>query len=206
MPHELRQVEREAIFARYLQYSKAREWERTRCFEITLAAVPPLFVKQESDIQAEASTQHFFYTLSIRDESAPRVAKVIDAFRENGVDFLVMEKIEARTLKECGLSDDQITEHAASAVCWLFDQASKVPPTAFGRISSYPAPIVHRFFKDHDAPRVFTDSDDLAHVRADLSSEVCRADAMPDSELRLLTDSLVEHAFLPTPNRTWSHH
>ena len=75
---------------------------------------------------------------------------------------MVIEKIAAPTLSDCGISEEEAVEHAASAVKWLLDQLPWVPDATFGRISSEAAPVWHRFFKDHQAPRAFANPDELA--------------------------------------------
>jgi len=134
-----------------------------RSFGFSLPGRPPLFIKQSDDILNEASTQHFFHLLANSDESAPRVPKVFDAFySEEGYCLMVMEKIAAPTLSECGISEEKAVEHAASAVKWLLDQLPSVPYASFGRLSSEAAPVWHQFFKDHQAPRAFANPDELA--------------------------------------------
>lgn len=165
MPHELTTLEREAIAAhiRSLLDAKAAP-EDMRTFEFNLPGRPPLFVKQAHDILLEASTQHFFYLLSIEDESAPRIPRVFDAFLSTDHwSFMVTEKIDAPTLSECkDISDEEAVEYAARAVKWLLAQLPRVPDTCFGRIASESGCARHPFFKDCEAPRDFANPDDLA--------------------------------------------
>ncbi|KDQ11386.1 hypothetical protein BOTBODRAFT_57504 [Botryobasidium botryosum FD-172 SS1] len=162
VPHELTDLECVAIVTHFKGLANAGE-EAMRSFDFSLPGRPPLFVKHSDDIVAKASTQHFFYLLASGNESAPRIPKVFSAFSsEEGYDLMVMEKIAAPTLSDCGISDDQAVEHAASAVGWLLDQLPWVPDASFGRISSERAPVWHQFFKEHRAPRAFANPDELA--------------------------------------------
>ena len=161
VPHELTTLEREAIVSHLEAVGKLARMEM-RTFEFSLPGRPPLFIKQGSDMQVEASTQHFFHLLATSDESAPRVPKVFDAFPSRMGSLLVMEKIAAPTLSDCDISEEEAVELAASAVKWLLDQLPWVPDACFGRISSIIAPVWHQFFKDHEAPQAFAHSDELA--------------------------------------------
>lgn len=79
-----------------------------------------------------------------------------------GLKFLVTEKIDGETL--VGLPEEIAVKHAASAVRWLLNQPHHLPETCFGRIGSKGAPATacHPFFKDHEAPMAFTNSEALA--------------------------------------------
>ena len=103
-----------------------------RTFEFSLPGRPPLFIKQGVDMLVEASTQHFFHLLTTRDESAPRVPKVIDAFHSRKGSLLIMEKMAAPTLSDCGISEEEAVELAASAVKWFLDQLPCVPDAYLG--------------------------------------------------------------------------
>lgn len=163
MPHELTTLERETIVTHLTGLRDTGEPGEMRSFEFNLPGRPPLFIKHSDDILVEASTQHFFHLLANNDESAPRVPKVFDAFSSGeGYCLMVMEKIAAPTLSDCDISEEEAVEHAASAVKWLLDQLPWVPDATFGRISSEAAPVWHRFFKDHQAPRAFANPDELA--------------------------------------------
>ncbi|KAJ3530289.1 hypothetical protein NMY22_g8637 [Coprinellus aureogranulatus] len=165
VPHELTELERDAVVAhlKCLRESGVRSQD-LRTFECSLPGKPPLFVKQAPDVLAEASTQHFFHVLSNADKTAPGVPKVFDAFvSQDGAAFMVMEKVEAPTLSECGISEEEAIEHAAFAVKWLLDQLPSVPKECFGRISSEAVPAMHTFFQDHQAPRIY-DPDSLARL------------------------------------------
>jgi len=152
-----------------------------RSFDFNLPGRPPLFIKHSDDILDEASTQHFFYLLANSDESSPRVPRVFDAFySEEGYCLMATEKIAAPTLSDCGISEEEAVEHAASAVKWLLDQLPSVPHACFGRISSKPAPVWHQFFKEHQAPRAFADPDELAEY-VTKASQLCRPNARPSS-------------------------
>ena len=159
MPHELTKLEREAIVT-HLKGLGDAGGEEMRSFEFTLPGRPPLFVKQSGDILVEASTQNFFH-LAIGDKSAPQIPKVFDAFSSEGYCFMVMEKVAAPTLSDCDILEEEAVEYAASAVKWLLNQLPLVPLSSFGTISSEPAPVWHRFFKEHRAPRVFASPDEL---------------------------------------------
>ena len=164
MPHELTAPEREAILT-HLKGLPARDTREgaIRLCEFSLPGRSPLFIKQGSDdILVEANTQHFFHLIADSDESAPRIPKIFDAFFEEGLYVVVMEKIEALTLSDCGISDEEAVEHATSAVEWLLAQLPSIPSSCFGRISSKPAPVWHQFFKDHQAPRAFATRNELA--------------------------------------------
>ena len=91
-----------------------------------------MFIKQGVDMLVEASTQHFFHLLTTRDESAPRVPKVIDAFHSRKGSLLIMEKMAAPTLSDCGISEEEAVELAASAVKWFLDQLPCVPDAYLG--------------------------------------------------------------------------
>jgi hypothetical protein len=162
VPHELTTREREAVLAHLNGLSVLRE-EGMRSFELKVPGRPTLFVKYSDDILVEAGTQHFFYLRADGDESAPRIPKVLDAFSSEESDcVMVMEKIEAPMLSDCGISDEAAAELAAPAVKWLLNQLPWVPDTCYGRISSGLAPVWHQFFKDHQAPKPFTNSEELA--------------------------------------------
>lgn len=161
MPHELTKLEREAIVTHFKRL-KTTDPANMRFFDFHLPGRCPLFIKHSDDILAEASTQHFFYCLANGNESAPRIPRVFDAFSsEEGYCLMVMEKIAAPTLRDCGISEEEAVGHVASAVKWLLDQLPFVPDTCFGRISSKEAPVWHQFFKEHEAPRVFANPGEL---------------------------------------------
>ena len=161
VPKELDESERSLIVSHSKDLLKAGG--EARFFDFHLPGKPPLFIKRGNDVLAEASTQHFFYTLAARDNaSAPYIPKVFDAFCQEGYCFFVMEKIEGPTLKTCDIPETDIIERVASAVKWLFDQMPLVPDSVFGRISSEEGACVwHRFFKDHEAPVPFANSEGL---------------------------------------------
>ena len=161
VPHELTQDERDAILS-YLNSLGAVRGEKKRSFGLSLRSRPPLFIKRSDDILFEASTQHFFYLRAIVDGSAPRIPKIFNAFSSVNGDFLVMENIDAPTLENCGVSEEQAVEHAVYAVKWLLAQLPSIPDGLFGRISSEAAPVWHPFFKDHRAPRDFANRNELA--------------------------------------------
>lgn len=166
VPHELTTPEREAIGTHFrgLIAAKAHPEDR-RSFAFNLPNRPPLWVKHDDDIRLEASTQHFFHTLSKDDESAPRVPKVFDVFiwpPERGSLLMVMEKIEAPTLEESGISDDEAVDLAAKAVKWFLEQLPRVPESCYGRISSESGCAMHPLFQDQEARRPFANADDLA--------------------------------------------
>lgn len=148
---------------------------KTRFFKYTLPDRPKLFIKLAYDVVAEASTQHFFYLCAQGDESAPRIAKVFDAFYSPpGYQILVMEKIDAPTLSDCGLSEEVVVKHAAFAMRWLLDQLPSVPSTCFGRITSEPEAVAkHRFFNDSEAPKPFSGPEDLARYVSKVSTVLC---------------------------------
>ncbi|CAA7262421.1 unnamed protein product [Cyclocybe aegerita] len=93
---------------------------------------PPLFIKRSNDILFEASTQHFFYLRTIVDRSAPQVPKVLDVFPSAKGNFMVMEKIDAPTLKNCDISEDESVE-----VCIVDFEYIGVFPAAFQTYSSF---------------------------------------------------------------------
>ncbi|KAI6118479.1 hypothetical protein EDD16DRAFT_982358 [Pisolithus croceorrhizus] len=100
-----------------------------RSFLLCRAGPEPLIIKQSDDILSEASTQHFFHLLANSDKSASRVPKVFDAFSSHkGYCLMVMEKIAGPTLSDCGVSEEEAVEHAASAVKWIL--SSEVAPVS----------------------------------------------------------------------------
>ncbi|KAG8702416.1 hypothetical protein FRC11_011496, partial [Ceratobasidium sp. 423] len=159
-PHELTETEKAAIYEAS-QPGKSGE-QGSRFFSLSLPGRPPIFIKRcNDDVFAEASTQVFFHMLAKTDGSTPRVPRVLDAFgTPEGDYFLVMEKIEAKTLESC--NRENAVQLAADAVAWLQEQLPSVPDTMFGRISSSVAPVWHPFFKDHQAGSGFADADGLA--------------------------------------------
>ena len=172
MPHELSESERGQKVAHLtdLEASGMNAW-KMRFHEYSLPGRPRLFIKLDPDVVAEASTQHFFYLCAQGDESAPRIPKVFDAFcSAPGYQILVMEKIDAPTLNNCGLSEEAVVKHAAFAVGWLLGQLPSVPSTCFGRISSEPNSVAkHRFFNDSEAPKPFSGPEDLARYVSKVS-------------------------------------
>ncbi|GJJ09764.1 hypothetical protein Clacol_003988 [Clathrus columnatus] len=160
IPNGLTEAERELIIECYLNIAE-QEDSYTNHFDIDLEGRPTLFVKHGFDVLPEASTQSFFYNLAQKDESAPRIPKVYDAFRQGGYSFFVMEKIELPTLSTCEISEDDTVKSVASAVKWLSAQLSLVPTSIFGRISSEPSCPRHEFFKDQEAPVCFAHADAL---------------------------------------------
>jgi hypothetical protein len=165
VPHELSQDERDAIVAYVKSLGTNVDPEEIRSFEFSLERRPPLFVKGTDDILFEASTQHFFYLRTLVDRPAPQVPQVpqvFNAFSSRMGAFMVMEKIDALTIEECGISEEEAVEHAAFAVKWLLAQLPSIPDGIFGRISSKPAFVWHRFFKDSQSPRVFANRRELA--------------------------------------------
>ncbi|GJJ09759.1 hypothetical protein Clacol_003983 [Clathrus columnatus] len=153
IPNELTQIERERI-VEYFENMPGNEKCHTNHFDINLEGRPTFFVKYGLDGLVEASTQSFFYALAQKDESAPRIPKVYDAFQD-GYGFFVMEKIKLPTLSTCEISEDNAVKSVASAIEWLFAQLPSVPTSIFGRISSEPSCARHEFFKDHEAPVCF---------------------------------------------------
>ncbi|KAJ3532163.1 hypothetical protein NMY22_g7854 [Coprinellus aureogranulatus] len=134
-----------------------------RNFAFELPGRGPVFVKQAFDAHLEGVTQHFLYLLSQKDESAPRIPRVIDRFSHSAYSIIVMEKVDAPPLSKCDISDDEAVEHAAFAVGWLLKQLPSVPEDTFGRPTSDPKALaLHRFFKDHEAPYVFANERMLA--------------------------------------------
>ena len=97
----------------------------TPFFDFHLPGKPTLFIKQGVDVLAEASTQHFFFTLAQGNASAPLIPKVLDAFRQDW--YCVMEKIEAPTVRPCNPLLETDIESVASAVKWLLDRIPFVP-------------------------------------------------------------------------------
>ncbi|CAA7261046.1 unnamed protein product [Cyclocybe aegerita] len=176
VPHELNTDEHKAIVThlKSLEESDCGE-EGMRCFPLSLPGRPPLFIKHSYyDILAEANTQNFFYLLAKDDASAPRIPRVLDAFSSDEGDcFVVMEKIDAQTLGDCGIPEAEAVDLAAFAVKWLQDQLSSVPDTVFGRISFEEAPVWHQFFKDHQPPGVFANPKQLAEYVSE-ASQRCR--------------------------------
>ncbi|GJJ09763.1 hypothetical protein Clacol_003987 [Clathrus columnatus] len=160
VPNELSQTERERIVEYYENIVEKKNFY-AKYFDIDLEGRPTFFVKHGLDGLVEASTQSFFYNLAQKDESAPRIPKVYDAFRQNGHCFFVMEKIELPTLSTCEISEDDAVKSVASAIEWLFAQLPSVPTSIFGRISSEPSCARHEFFKDQEAPVCFANSDAL---------------------------------------------
>ncbi|GJJ09761.1 hypothetical protein Clacol_003985 [Clathrus columnatus] len=160
VPDELSQTERERIVEYYENIVEKKNFY-AKYFDIDLEGRPTFFVKHGLDGLVEASTQSFFYNLAQKDESAPRIPKVYDAFRQNGHCFFVMEKIELPTLSTCEISEDDAVKSVASAIEWLFAQLPSVPTSIFGRISSEPSCARHEFFKDQEAPVCFANSDAL---------------------------------------------
>jgi hypothetical protein len=165
LPHELTSAEHAAIATELQRLEASASGEQaTRVFELSLPGRAPLFIKYgDYDLFAEASTQVFFHKLAKNDGSTPRVPRVLDVFNtEEGDYFLVMEKVEAKTLDCCDISEEETVQLAASAVQWLHDQLSSVPATVFGRIPSSTASAWHPFFKDHQVSRVFANANELA--------------------------------------------
>ena len=157
-PHNLIKCEREAIVAHFKALPEAAQ-TKSRIFELCLSGRPPFLIKHGNDVLAEADTQYFFYCLSRDDPLAPLIPCVFDAFLSaEGLCFLVMQKIEAPTLKASGITREEAVGHAASAVKWLLDQTPFIPASVFGRISLSNAPVWHQFFKEHQAPRAFDDA------------------------------------------------
>jgi hypothetical protein len=134
---------------------------KTNHFDFDLLDRPPLFIKYgDVDLLAEASTQSFFHALAQRDSSAPAIPAVYHAFPGDGCSFIIMERVGFPTVKS--IEHDRAVKRVASAVKWLLAQASAVPDSVFGRISASEACVWHRFFKDHQAPVPFVNSDAVA--------------------------------------------
>ena len=140
VPKELTQTERDIIVSRFKGLREAGE---TRFFDFYLPGKPRLFIKHGDDVLAEARTQSFF------------CAKVFDAFCQQGYCFFVMENPESLQHSRNGGR-----RSVASAVKWLLDQLPLAPDSVFGRISSESgARVWHQFFKDHQAPVPFANSE-----------------------------------------------
>ena len=156
----LSQPELDAIVKHHKDMPPAQR-NRTNHFDFDLPGKPTLFVKYgDSDLLNEASTQSFFYDLAQKDSSAPRIPAVYSAFCGRGYYFIVMEKINLPTLSDCdSILEDDAIERVASAIKWLFDQKPSIPSTTFGRISNRKACVWHRFFKDHQAPVPFVNTE-----------------------------------------------
>jgi len=161
VPKELTQSERKDI-VEYFKNIPRDERGNTNHFDIDLEGKPTLFVKCGDDVLAEASTQSFFYALAQKDELAPGIPKVYDAFCEEGYCFSVMEKIEMPTLSTCDILGDDAVQSVAPAIKWLLAQIPSVPTSIFGRISSEQACVWHQFFKDHRAPVPFANAEAVA--------------------------------------------
>ena len=131
--------------------------------EIELPDRPKMICKYSDDAVNEASTQQFFYSRAKNDASAPRIPELFGAFSSDKGDIMVMEKLDVLTLSQRGLSEELAVKRAASAVKWLLDQLLWVPESCFGRISSDNAPVWHQFFKDHQAPGIFSNHEELAN-------------------------------------------
>ncbi|KAH6915614.1 hypothetical protein BKA70DRAFT_1178802 [Coprinopsis sp. MPI-PUGE-AT-0042] len=159
VPNKLSQTERTIIVDHLRRITSCEE---RRVFEIDLPNRLKMICKHDDDILNEASTQQFFYSRAKDDTSAPRIPEVFDAFSCDQGDIMVMEKLDALTLSEHGLSEESAVKYAAFAVGWLLDQLPWVPESCFGRISSDNAPVLHRFFKDHEAPGIFSNCEELA--------------------------------------------
>ena len=162
VPNQLSQTERDIIVDRLRHLISCGEQQEARVFEIELPDRPKMIGKQSDDALNEASTQQFFYSRAENDASAPRISELFGAFSSDEGDIMVMEKLDALTLSQRGLSEELTVKYAASAVKWLLDQLPWVPESCFGRISSDKAPIWHRFFEDHQAPEIFTNHEELA--------------------------------------------
>lgn len=119
LPKELTQSERNSHF-KSLPNPGA-----TLFFDFHLPGKPTWFIKQGVDVLAEASTQHFFFTLPQGNASAPLIPKILDAFRQDW--YCVMEKIEAPTVRPCNPLLETDIESVASAVKWLLDRIPFVP-------------------------------------------------------------------------------
>ncbi|KAF9481296.1 hypothetical protein BDN70DRAFT_919889 [Pholiota conissans] len=162
VPQGLNEQDRQAIVTHLNELDGVGEEEAMRSFGLELPGKPSVFVKQGHGILSEGITQHFIYLLSLNDESAPRVPRVIDIFCQGGYSVVVMENIKAPPLSKCDISEDEAVEYAASAVKWLMDQLPSIPEATFGRITTKAARVWYQFFKDHQAPRVFANSVELA--------------------------------------------
>lgn len=122
LPHELTSDEHLVIATELQRLEASASGEQgIRVFELSLPGRPPLFIKRgDNDPYAEASTQMFFHALAKNDGSTPRIPRVFDVFNtEEGNYFLVMEKVEAKTLDCCGIPEEEAVQLAAFAVKWL---------------------------------------------------------------------------------------
>ena len=198
---------------------------KTNHFDFELPERPRLFVKYGSDdLLAQASTQSFFHALAQKDISAPGIPAVYNAFCKDGYCFLVMENVGLPTLEAC---DPDAVKFVAPAVKWLLDQMSSVPSSLFGRISDTKACVWHPFFKDHEAPVAFVNSeavnkytnkvrispltDFMAHYRImslPQALSYCRGGRTPillSSELSICHSDIREDNFLldVTTGRIW---
>lgn len=159
----LSQPERDQIVQHFFGLSLSQKSNNNN-FSFDMPKWPALFVKYGGrDLMAEATTQHFFHTLAQKDKSAPGIPAVYSAFHENGIHFIVMEKINLSTLGACdSIRDDYSVQRVASAVGWLLAQMPAIPNSLCGRISDSEACVWHAFFKDHNAPVPFVSSEAVA--------------------------------------------
>ncbi|KAI6004746.1 hypothetical protein EDD15DRAFT_2507147 [Pisolithus albus] len=144
---ELTQTARDRIFDHFHSLPQD-ERAFTNHFDIDPEGKPTLFVKYGCD----------------KDELAPGIPKVYDAFCEKRMVFLRHGKIELPTLSTCEISEDDTVQSVAPIVKWLLARAPSVPPSIFGRISSEEACVWHSFFKGfkgHWAPLPFVNADAL---------------------------------------------
>jgi hypothetical protein len=162
VPELLSQPERDQIVQCFFSISLSQR-STTNHFDVDLPGWPPFFIKYgDEDLLAEGSTQSFFRALAQEDSSAPGIPAVYDAFSARGIYFIVMEKVDLPTLEDCdSIQDDYAIQRVASAVGWLLAQMSAAPDSLFGRISAPEACVWHRFFKNHQAPVPFVNSEAL---------------------------------------------
>ncbi|KAG8902170.1 hypothetical protein FRB99_004807 [Tulasnella sp. 403] len=193
---ELTQTERECILHHFKNLPQ-NERNHTNHFDIDLEGKLTLFVKYGSDVLAEASTQSFFHALAQKDESAPGIPKVYDAFREEGYCFSVMEKIESPTLSACEISEDDAVQIVASTIKWLLAQLPSVHTSIFGRISSEQACVWHPFFKDHRAPLPFANVDALTKY---VTKAFSRLPGKPKVSISFSGDLAIYHSDITKEN------
>jgi hypothetical protein len=73
-----------------------------------------------------------------------------------------MERLDAPTLENCQISEEEAVRHAAVAVEWLLAQLHLLPDEYLGRISPNRTALTHRFFKDQRSPGWFANPEELA--------------------------------------------
>ena len=102
-------------------------------------------------IEPELATQEYLFHHAQQPQTPepPRIAKIVHHFVYENTMYLVMERIKLQ------VSPPDLETKIQGAIEWL----SKVPPPSNPKLGPVGGGLIrHKFFKDHEAPFIFSDT------------------------------------------------